>query len=111
VEKPEREIGGKSLLQEPDRRFLSDLDLDGEKKPVTRRCAGVKEQRQTTSQQAFSFGRRQVLELCRSHRTPSLAALTRRSAISAEVRLVPSLDRVVATLRPRQGLCVPPLLS
>jgi hypothetical protein len=31
VEKPEREIGGESLLQEPDSRILSDLDLGGEK--------------------------------------------------------------------------------
>ena len=100
VEKPEREIGGESLFQKSDNRILSDLNLGGEKQSVTRRCAGLKEQPQTTSQQAFSLGRRQVLELCRSHRTPSLAAFTRRTAISAEVRLVPSLDRVVATLRP-----------
>jgi hypothetical protein len=71
VQEAEREIRREALFQELNYRVPIDLDLRREQQRFARLCARRDEQPQTLAQQALSLSRRQLLKLCRSHRTPS----------------------------------------
>jgi len=83
VQEPEREIRREALLEELNRRVLGDLDLGSEKQCTTRCCTRTEKQPQPVEQQALHLIRRQSLELSRSHRTPSYAAIVLPGAVSA----------------------------
>jgi hypothetical protein len=85
VQKAEREICGETASQELNRRVLRNLDLGGEEQRTTRCSTGREKHPQTAEQQALNLIRRQSLELCRSHRTPSFAAGCDIGAIAASI--------------------------
>jgi hypothetical protein len=71
VQEAEREIRREALVQELNYCFAIELDLRREQQRFARLCTRRDEQRQTLAQQALSLSHRQLLKLCRRHRTPS----------------------------------------